>query len=54
MEDNEPLQRIVTLWTKFIQDNSNFGGNVAIPAGVPGAPTLADFQARIPGAPAKK
>ena len=53
-KDNEPLQRIVTLWTKFIQDNSNFGGNVAIPAGVPGAPTLADFQARIPGAPAKK
>jgi hypothetical protein len=53
-KDNEPLQRIVTLWTKFIQDNSNFGGNLAVPAGVPGAPTLADFQARIPGAPVKK
>jgi hypothetical protein len=50
---NEPIQRTVTAWTKFLQDKSNFKNRIPEVAGVPGAPDLADFQARVPGAPAK-
>ena len=51
---NEPIQRVVTAWTNFLQDKSNFNNNIPTVAGVPGAPSLADFQARIAGAPVKK
>lgn len=51
---NEPIKSVVKAWTKFLQDKSNFNNNVPAVAGVSGAPSLADFQARIAGAPAKK
>lgn len=51
---NEPIKSVVTLWVKFLQDKTHFQGNDPVPAGVAGAPSLADFQARIALAPAKK
>jgi hypothetical protein len=50
---NEPIQKTVKAWVKFLSDQSNFNGSRPSPAGVPGAPTLAKFQARVPTAPAK-
>ena len=50
---NEPIQQIVTAWVKFLQDKSNFNGKFPEVAGVPNAPSLADFQARVAGAPVK-
>ena len=50
---NEPIQKTVKAWVKFLSDPSNFNGSRPSPAGVPGAPTLAKFQARVSTAPVK-
>ena len=50
---NEPIAKTVTAWVNFLSDPSNFSVPVPSPAGVSGAPTLADFQARVATAPAK-
>uniref|UniRef100_A0A6T7VNR6 Uncharacterized protein n=1 Tax=Cryptomonas curvata TaxID=233186 RepID=A0A6T7VNR6_9CRYP len=50
---NEPIQSTVRAWVKFLSDSSNFVIPKPLPAEVAGAPTLADFQARVAAAPAK-
>jgi hypothetical protein len=50
---NEPIQSTVRAWVKFLSDSSNFVVPKPLPAEVAGAPTLADFQARVATAPAK-
>jgi hypothetical protein len=50
---NEPIAKTVSAWVDFLTDPSNFSVPVPSPAGVSGAPTLADFQARVATAPTK-
>ena len=50
---NEPIQKTVKAWIKFLSDPSNFNGSHPSPAGVAGAPSLAKFQARVSAAPVK-
>ena len=50
---NEPIQKTVQAWVKFLSDATNFTVSSPSPAGVAGAPSLADFQARVATAPAK-
>ena len=50
---NEPIQSTMRAWVKFLSDSSNFVVPKPLPAEVAGAPTLADFQARVAAAPAK-
>jgi hypothetical protein len=50
---NEPIQKVVKAWVKFISDASNFTVSAPSPAGVAGAPSLADFQRHAPLAPPK-
>ena len=52
--DNEPVKSVVTAWVAFLQDKSNFNHRFPEPSGVTGAPSLADFQARVSEAPGKK
>jgi hypothetical protein len=51
-KDNEPLKRVVKQWVTFLKDTSNF--KQPSPAGVAGAPSLSDFEARVGAAPKKK
>ena len=52
-KSNEPIQSTVRAWVKFLSNSSNFVVPKPLPAEVAGAPTLADFQARVATAPAK-
>ena len=52
-KSNEPIQSTMRAWVKFLSDSSNFVIPKPLPAEVAGAPTLADFQARVATAPAK-
>ena len=52
-KSNEPLQKTMKAWVAFLSDTSNFAIPSPLPAEVAGAPTLADFQARVATAPAK-
>ncbi len=38
---NEPIQKVMKAWVKFLSDTANFNGSRPAPAGVAGAPTLA-------------
>ena len=51
--ENEPLRRVVRAWILFLKDFSNFSNQAPVPAGVPGAPDLAAFEARELVAPKK-
>ena len=50
---NEPIRKTVKAWVAFIQDLKNYHDRAPFVAGVPGAPDLASFEARVAGAPAK-
>ena len=52
-KSNEPLQKTMKAWVAFLSDMSNFVIPSPLPAEVAGAPTLADFQARVATAPAR-
>ncbi len=52
--DNEPLKRVVKQWVAFLKDTSNFNQKQPSPAGVAGAPSLADFEGRVSAAPKRK
>jgi hypothetical protein len=53
-KDNEPLKRVVKQWVTFLKDTSHFNQKQPSPAGVAGAPSLSDFEARVDAAPKKK
>jgi hypothetical protein len=50
---NEPIKKTVKAWVAFIKDLKNYHDRSPAIAGVPGAPDLASFEARVAGAPAK-
>ncbi len=50
---NEPIQKTVRAWVKFLSDASNFTVPAPTPAGVAGAPGLAEFKSRVALAPVK-
>jgi hypothetical protein len=50
---NEPIQKTVRAWVKFLSDASNFTVLNPTPAGVAGAPGLAEFKSRVALAPVK-
>jgi hypothetical protein len=52
-KSNEPIKRTVQAWVRFFGDASNFTVSSPSPAGVAGAPSLADVQARVAAAPVK-
>jgi hypothetical protein len=51
--ENEQLRRVIRAWVSFLKDFSNFSNQAPVPAGVPGAPDLAAFEARELVAPKK-
>ncbi len=51
--NNEPIQKTVKAWVKFLSDASNFTVPAPTPAGVAGAPGLAEFKSRVALAPVK-
>ncbi len=53
-KDNEPLKRVVKQWVAFLKDTSNFDQKQPPPAAAAGAPSLADFEARVATAPKRK
>ena len=52
-KNNEPIQKVIKAWIKFLNDQNNFKGIPPGPAGVAGAPTLTEFKARLASAPVK-
>lgn len=52
-DKKEPIKATIEAWITMLQDHTIWNGAAPVPAGVPGAPTLEDFQRRLARAPVK-
>ena len=52
-KSKEPIKSTVQAWIALIKDHSNWNGKPPVPAGVPGAARLEDFERRLKAAPEK-
>ena len=49
----EPIKSTIRAWITLIKDHSKWNGTAPVPAGVHGAPSLADFEKQLTRAPDK-
>ena len=52
-KSKEPIKSTIQAWIALIKDHSNWNGKPPVPAGVPGAARLEDFERRLKAAPEK-
>ena len=52
-KNKEPIKATIRAWIALIKDHSKWNGTAPVPAGVRGAPSLADFEGQLARAPEK-